>query len=396
MTTTTTAKLNIELPEATEFSLCPLQFLGKRKKNKFNPFATSDGKPLARAKVKILSYIWTTQKNFGTHVELTKTDIARACGLSWSVVNESVKQLAAENLISVTNNVYKIIPKVDGSDYFLIENYLLKKKFNVNGKFKKLPSTAVLILNRIKAFYLMQDKDGNYINYDFKNRKPINLFYSSEQGLATLLNLSSSTVSDAVHPLLRLKLLYRNKQLRYVDDNGKPYYKIVQIKGVTGNTRSIFTVPYEILAVEQRSTYKPRKIDLIEDSDEIEITEEAIEKVYAELRSSAEDRYARARELASNDEEFIAAKAELENAMGATFAALENGDNVQESKKLWNAAQVRYFKRLAELGISEKELAGPQYLCRRCSDTGFTDTGQRCRCRANVKQLIISRIFKRK
>ncbi len=242
----------------------------------------------------------------------------------------------------------------------------------------------------------MQDEDGHYINYDFKSRKPINYFYSSEQGLATLLNLPTSTISYAIKPLLHSKLMHRNKQLKYKDENGNVIYKTVQIKGITGNTRSIFTVPYEVLAVEQRSTYTPKAVDFIEDIDEIEISEEAIEKVYNELRLEAQSKTAEARELAFNDEEFKAAKGELDEAISESFAALGNGEDVQEAKERWNRAQARYIKRLSELGISEDELTAPRYLCRKCGDTGFTDTGQHCRCRANVKQLIISRIFKRK
>lgn len=148
--------------------------------------------------------------------------------------------------------------------------------------------------------------------------------------------------------------------------------------------------------MELRSTYEPQKVDFIYNSDEIEITEEAIEKVYAELHAEAEARTAAARELAFNDEEFTAAKSELDEAISETFTAQENGENVQEAQELWNIAQARYLKRLAELGISEAEISEPQYLCRRCRDTGYTDTGQRCRCRTRVKELIISRMFKRK
>lgn len=396
-TATATKKLNNDFPVATEFSLCPVQFLGKTKDGKFNPFTNKHGRPLGRNKTKILSYIWTVRKNFGVNVELTVADIARTCGITWVTAKDNLTQLELNNLISKTEkNGYKIIPKVNGKNYFTLENYLHTKKFDIDGKRKKLPATAVLILDRLKSFFLETDANGEYINYDFKNRKPKNYFYSSEKGLAKLLNLPTSTVSDNITLLLRLKLLYRNKRLKYQDDNGKPVYKTVQERNVTGNAKSIFVVPYEVLAVELRSTYTPQEVDFIENIDEIEITEEALKKVYAELHAEAEAKFAAARELASNDDEFTAAKAELEEAISVSFTALENGENVQEAKELWNSAQARYVKRLSELGLSEEELLEPQYLCRRCRDTGFADTGQRCRCRVRVKELIISRMFKRK
>lgn len=399
MQNATAKKLNIEFPAATEFSLCPLQFIGKCKKGGVNPFVNSNDKPLARGKVKILSYIWTVRKNFGAHVKISKADIKRACGLSYPAVLDNLAQLELiDKLISETSKgKYKIIPKVDSGNYFPLENWLLTKKFNIEGKQKQLATTSVLILDRIKAFYLEKDKDGNYINYNFKNRKPIKYFYSSNQGLATLLGLPKSTVSYAITPVLKLKLLWRNKRLKSKDEKGRTVYKIVQEKTVPGNTQSIFVVPYEVLAVELRSTYKPKEADFIENlEDEIEISDEAIEKVYAELRSEAAARTAAAREIAASDHELIASKSELDETMNAAFKAQASGENKQEAKTRFDSAYARYLKRLSELGISEAELCEPQYLCQRCNDKGFTDTGQRCRCRTRVKELIISRIFKRK
>ena len=397
MEATANKKLNIELPEATEYTLCNVQFLGKSKLGKLNPFITPQGKTFARAKVKILSHIWTVRKNFGANVKISKADFTRVCGCAWSVVNESLKQLKDVNIVSEPKpNVYKILPKVTGKEYFTMDNYLNNKKFNINGKFKKLPASSVLIENYVKAFYLRKDKDGNYINYDFRERKPINYFYASEQGFADVLNLPPSTVSYAIKPLLHLNLMCRNKRLKYKDDKGNTYYKITEIKGVPGNAKSIFVIPYEVLAVELRSTYTPEKVDFIENLEEIEITEEAIEKVYSDLRSEAEAVTANARKTAFNDSEFNAAREELNEAMGAAFAARESGENVQQAKERWNNAQARYLKRLAELGITEEELEAPAYVCQRCRDTGQLDTGQRCRCRANVKYLILSRFFKRK
>lgn len=398
MAATETAKLNITFPEATEFTLCPVQFLGKSKGGKFNPFADKFGKPLSRAKIKMLSLIWTTQKNFGRNAKISKKRFEKKCGISYSAVLDSLTQLKLlDKLITETSkDCYKIIPKVDGGNYFTLENYLHTKKFDIDGKRTKLPASAIIILDKLKSFYLETDENGEYINYDFKSRKPKNCFYSSEQGLATLLNLPKSTVSYVVPKLIRAHLLYRHKRLKYKDGNDNTRYKTVQTREATGNTSSIFVVPYEVLAVAQRSTYTPQAVDFIENVDEIEVTEEAITKVYAELQAEAETKHAKVRELAFNDEEFKEAKTELDEAINATFAALENGENVQEAKEFWSAAQARYYKRLAELGISEEELSAPPYLCRRCQDTGFTDTGQHCRCRSRVKELIISRIFKRK
>lgn len=399
MSEATAKKLNISFPEATEFTLFPLQFSGKCKEGEYNPFVDFNGKPLARGKAKILSYIWTVRKNFGAHVKISKSDFARACGLSYPAVLDNLTQLKLlDKLITETSkDRYKIIPKVNGKNYFPLENWLLTRKFEIDGELQKLPTTSILIIDRVKAHYLEKDEDGNYINYDFKNRKPINYFSCSDKGFATLLGLPKSTISYAMPKAVKSGLLWRNKRLKSKDEKGRIIYKITQDKSIPGNTKSLFVIPYEVLAVELRSTYEPKEVDFIENlENEIEISDEAIEKVYAELRNEAEARTAAARELAASDDELTAAKSKLDETQSAAFEALESGENVKEAKTRWDSAYARYLKRLSELGISEAELFAPPYLCQRCDDTGFTDTGQRCRCRTRVKALIISRIFKRK
>lgn len=397
MAEVTAKKLNIMFPEATEYTLFPVQFSGKQKEGEYNPFVDYKGKPLCRGKSKILSYIYTVQKNFGAHVKLSKADIARACGLSYPAALDNITQLQLDGLIYDKDGVYRILPKVNSGYYFQLENWLLTKKFKIDGELRKLTTTAVLIIDCVKNHYLRTDDDGNYINYNFKTRKPINYFRCSDKGFATLLGLPKSTISYALPKALNSGLLRRNKRLKSKDEKGREVIKIVQDINIPGNTDSLFTVPYEVLAVELRSTYEPKAVDFIENlEDEIEVTEEAIEKVYTELHLEAEAKHAAARELAASDDEFVAYKSELDEAQSAAFEALANGENVQEAKARWDSAYARYLKRLSELGISEDELLAPPYLCSRCRDTGFTDTGQRCRCRTRVKALIISRIFKRK
>lgn len=400
MSEATATQLN-RFPEATEFTLCPVQFLGVRKNEEYNPFAP-DGHAPERAKTAILSLIYTYRKNFGPKFKLTNAQIARKTGLVASTVSYTLKRLILVDKVvqETTPGCYKILPLITNKKYIVLDSFLNNQKFNVNGKLKKLPKSPVVVLDRIKAFYLEQDKDGNYINYDFDKRKPINRFKSSTKGLAKLLNLPESTVADAILILLRNKLLYRNKRLRYIDENSNAYYKIVE--DIPGNTLSVFVVPYEVLAVERRSTYTPptesefipENFDELEKAGSVfEIPESEIEKVYAELHTQAVERAAEAREKAFKDEALTAAKAELDEATTELFAA-QGKDEIQKADKHINVAQRVYVARLAELGLSEDDLS-PQFLCKRCRDTGINENGRRCRCRSRIKTLIISRILKR-
>lgn len=379
---TATTKLNMNVPAATEFTRCAFAFFGKHKDGEFNPFTRSNGSALPRADIKVLSLIWTETTDYGKDTKITKAHFARKCGLSKGAVTQSLRRLKAKQLIEEPeDNVYKIIPKVNGKRYIVFENYLHKAKIDFAGKLKKLTQTAVAVLERIISFYkefTFDPETGEkiYTHYDFKNRKVIEYFKGSEASIANYMNLPKSTVSYAILELIHVKLLRRNKRLRYKDENDNVIYSIVQAKGVTGNTLSLFTVPYELLVVEQKSTYKAQEIEFIDEIEEIEVSEAEIAAKYAEMRAAAEETAKAAQEKALSDNEFRELRAELVN--GTDF------DRVVP----------RYVARLDLLGISEKDFE-PKYNCTLCADTGQNlDTGQRCLCRARVKQLIIDSKFK--
>ena len=174
----TAKQLNMQFPEATEYTLCSLSFLGKRKAGEYNPFTEPSGNALPRSAIKILSYIWTSLKNFGKNAKITKARLRKKCGLSKGGVVAGLDRLTRLQLIEETKpNVYKIIPKVNGRDYFVLENYLHSQPFNVAGKIKCLSDSAVIVLDLIKSFYMQTKLDTEtgeliYINYDFRNRKP--------------------------------------------------------------------------------------------------------------------------------------------------------------------------------------------------------------------------------
>lgn len=390
MAAMTAEQLNNVLPDTTEFTLCYLSFCGKRKNDKYNPFTQYNGKALPRACVKILSLIDTETRAFGKDTKITKMHFAKKLGLSRQTVSDSLKRLTTDNLIEETEkDVYKIIPRVNRERYVVLDNYLHTTKFNIQGKLKKLLQTAVIVLSDIKSFYLMTDENGAYINYDFASRKPINYFCASEKSFETRLNLPPSTVGYAILELLRAGLLFRNKRLRYKDDKDKVKYKIVDLKDVPGNTTSIFTIPYEVLAVKQGAAQNITEIEFNANLEEREISETEIEATYAELREQAQEKFNNVKAILNSDEEFKAARNEL-NAAIVQHVTAPNNDSTDNLA----AAQRRYFSRLATLGISEDEFE-PQYNCKKCNDTGKNlDTGQRCTCRSIIKQMIINRVFK--
>lgn len=393
-----TEQLNKTLTEATEFRLCSLSFYGKTQNGSFSPFTLPNGNALPRSYTEVLSLIWTCNKNFATgnnKPKLRKCVIARKCGLTKSTVNRVIKSLIELKLIEETEkDVYKIIPKVDGEHYIVLDNYLRHKKFNLNETFKRLPPSASHVFAKIKAFYLEKDEEGNYKNYDFRDRKPINYFTSSDAGLAGQLNLPQSTVADAIPLLIKADLVHRNKRIKFYDENGNAQYYIVQERDVPGNTLSWFTIPYEVLTVERRSTRTASEVQFNENLEELEISEDVIEQTYTELREQAEEKYKTIKTIIESDEELQAAKKELIATTEREFTAHTKQSTSSMFFDKLTTAQRRYYGRLAALGLSEDDFE-PPYNCKLCNDTGQNlNTGQRCTCRPSIKRIILNRIFK--
>lgn len=395
MRSATAAQLNNDFPDATEFLEMPVQLLGrytdKNKKPRYNPFHDKNFKPLARGKIKILSLIYTYKKRYGEDVKLPIVLFARKLKMSRTTVKKCLIELQTDKLI--TNDAkdkYSIIPHIEDDDYIILENYLHKKQFSINDKIKRLSATAVIVFERIVRHWreiAYKTEQENKDKPDEERRKAVEKalragqFYASEKSLATYLNLPESTISYALPQIIKAELLYRNKRLRYIDDNGNVYYKIVQIKGVPGNTSSIFTINLDVLKLalkSEREAYSEIKVDT--QLQETEISEQEIEEAYAALREEAEHKADIARSIAFADAEFNEIREEINN-----VTTVHQMDLVSQ----------RYLRRLTELGISEAEL-NPKYNCAYCNDTGQEwNTGQKCRwCRYKVKQLILSRKIK--
>ena len=388
------AQLNNSFPETTEFLELPVQMLGKRtdKKGRLrpNPFLDRQGNTLPRAMQKTLSLIYTYTKRYGNDVKMPKALFARKLKMSRTTVTKCLLELQILKLIS--NNAkdeYTIIPQIEHNDYIIIENYLHKKSFSINDTIKRLSPTAVIVFERIVRHWreiAYKTEEENKDKPEQERRKAVEKalragqFTASEQSLATYLNLPKSTISYALPQIIKAGLLYRNKRLRYIDDNGNVYYKIVQIKGVPGNTSSIFTINLDVLKLSlqsEREAHEEIKVD--PQLEEVEITEEEIESTYAELREEAESKAKAARKIAFDDAEFCQIKEEINH-----VSSVREMDSISK----------RYINRLSELGLTEAQL-NPQYNCYYCNDTGTEwNTGQRCRwCRYKVKKLILSRKF---
>jgi len=395
MQSATAAQLNSSFPEATEFLELPVQMLGrytdKNKKTRYNPFHDKHFKPLSRGKLKILSLIYTYKKRYGEDVKFPIVLFARKLKMSRTTVKKCLIELQTAKLISNDGkDEYSIIPKVEDNDYIIIENYLHKKQFSINDKIKRLSPTAVIVFERIVRHWreiAYKTEQENRDKPEEERQKAVEKalragqFCASEKSLSTYLNLPESTISYALPQIIKAGLIYRNKRLRYIDDNGNVYYKVVQIKGVPGNTSSIFTINLDVLKLalkSEREAYAEIKVDA--QLQETEISEQEIEEVYTELREEAESKANVARSVAFADAEFSEIREEI---------------NHVTSVKQMDSIGKRYLRRLSELGITEAEL-NPQYNCAYCNNTGIEwNTGQKCRwCRYKVKQLILSRKIK--
>lgn len=104
------------------------------------------------------------------------------------------------------------------------------------------------------------------------------------------------------------------------------------------------------------------------------------ERYYAELRQRAEQKADRAREIAEKSENYKAAesaikKGEIELARAEVYFP----ERVEFVRAKLDRAKRARGAALAELHLTDADLS-PQYVCKRCSDTGFLPNGKMCDC----------------
>ncbi len=105
-----------------------------------------------------------------------------------------------------------------------------------------------------------------------------------------------------------------------------------------------------------------------------------IERHYADLRHVAEDKAHNLNQRALSDSIYKNLTSQLnELSIKIAFAEIRDKQLAANLQSQANQLEVLIDKRLLELNIDKSQLT-PQYLCKKCNDTGYDTNGKQCAC----------------
>ena len=104
------------------------------------------------------------------------------------------------------------------------------------------------------------------------------------------------------------------------------------------------------------------------------------ERYYAELHEQALDRAEKMRKKASENKEFHKAESEMKECeIALARAEVYDSEKIPDLRHTLEALKERRKNALLTIGITEDDLL-PNYVCKKCSDTGFMKDGRMCDC----------------
>lgn len=160
------AKITLSLPKTTTYIEMPLAFTGKDKRfeglNYFSHF--------------MLAEIHTTTKVFGSAVKLTYDYFVERYGCSRETISAAKKELVNRGLIEELDiSRYKIIPNYDKKQRLRIDTYLLKHRFMIDGKEKRLPRSQIELLAFLEQLCTNPKTSGLFLSSQYRIGKAINM-----------------------------------------------------------------------------------------------------------------------------------------------------------------------------------------------------------------------------
>ncbi|MDE6411836.1 MAG: DnaD domain protein [Clostridia bacterium] len=104
------------------------------------------------------------------------------------------------------------------------------------------------------------------------------------------------------------------------------------------------------------------------------------ERYYAALHEKALDRAEKMRKKAAQNEEFRKAESEMKECeIALARAEVYDSEKLPSLRQTLEEIKERRIKALQAVGIQESDLL-PNYVCKKCSDTGFMKDGRMCDC----------------
>ncbi len=323
----------------------------------------------SRSRILILSAIHTFS-DAERRCNKTYHTFERELQLSHGTVARGIKALKAENRIDQdksrrTGASYTCTQRTTERGFVKIELYLYATKFQIRGKAEPryLTHAEIDVLALIKTHCANERGKGH--------------FDGSMRGMAHTLNLSKTTVQNAIDTLLKAELIYR------------PSHSC----GINGHKRSEYTVNKKLLRRSEKNYNKksaPKgdgaqaksKTMSSREEQRVQAANERSEReqYYAAFRHTAIDRAEHFNTRLERDDTYKRVNAAL-RAMQPKIARAEIFDTAELAQLIMDERRLKAerAKRMAELNISEADLI-PKWHCPKCEDTGFMKDGRICDC----------------
>ena len=276
--------------------------------------------------------------------------------LSRSTVADSLRTLKEQNLIEEVDrdrfgSSYRYIGKTSAGGYYPVPQYLYTLDVFVNGTEQRLKKSQVQLL----AYLMYRCNKGAY--------------ETSARRLAGELDLSEPTIKRGLKVLFHARLIYRP----------------AESKGKNGHKLSAYLVNkdlYDVVRKAKKKAGKPRQADenkafvpkAVQDAD----ARADRDRFYAQRRQAAHERL----------DKFLLTVPDIVNlnraisANGAKVVREELGLGQSNAARIKQANLQRDRALLLErCGVREEQFDIKYYFhCKKCSDTGFRESGAACDC----------------
>ena len=318
-------------------------------------FQNEGGRKPTRAETILKGFLYSMSRG-GRVCHCGYTGLAEKFHIAKSTVARIIPSLCAGEEVAVRRrggkvSQYTYVGDVGQDKHIRTENFFYTETFDIRGEIRYLTNAEVDVLSLIYTHTLNE-----------KTR----CFSGSIRDIAGLLNISDKTVMRAIFALFAADLIFRPK------------------RGLNRHQKSEFVANLKKLQAYKRKKKREEKKAL----ETSYLPKEAIDanaraewqRFYEERRARADAVALRFENQAKSDVRYreIAkelAGMEIKLAKAELYAPLTVPALMARQKAL----QVERLERLAALGLEDWQLK-PDYICKKCSDTGYLPNGRVCDC----------------
>lgn len=320
-----------------------------------------NGKPrkLSETELTVCAAVYSLQKKdeegkISRPCDFTYDELVKRYRLSRSSVARTIRLLSENNLIKKENRIstYSCDLQQEADGFLFIEDWIRSSPFSLNGQDYYLTKKEARVLSYLISLSTNVDEETKQ-----KQHKTV---YGSASFFARRLNISPTTAASA---------LYKLKDLGVLRISGKAR---------NGACHAWYKLKWNVLdEMEKAYVQKRRKAKAEKDR----LNEKARrERFYADRRQQAIEHADYMKRQAERDEGFRTATATLRK-LDVSIARAEafNLPDLASLRKQYTDAQALRAQRMAILNLDEEDLT-PQWICTKCSDTGFLPDGRACNC----------------